>query len=1044
MFSDSTLNLLPNTALAALSNSLTGQALGAANALSAKEARATKLNGYNEIHSVAGGKTTVDLVRAEDTLNAGAEQVAGPASVAGLAQTLADTGTEAYDPATLAPGTTGSPSEITSMNTELDAQQAGATDLSFQSKTLDLQKINLAVQMAADRDKMDTLTAGLDQVNAVLQKRSAGDLPNPVLNYEAVGGAIQSLIDDLRAGNAVPGWPGGLSEQQINDIQARLNAASSQDLAYFEKYVKNNLVEPFAENSARLDIIAAQLGITDAQDVFDEDTFTTVFGPPVSYKGKFVLSQDGIYYDSRQGGIPYFTSQKINQVSWHLRYASNKGGKGEIFDPENMDRFSETVFSFEYKEESSKVLNFYKYDDILRALRNDRDLRILDVSAKIDDLVASGYSQDSAIIKNYKENYAAVAYGYDTKVNIRKKQLQIAAIFGPFGVTDATDVRGAGVFWINNELDFISPKSLCGSDQDGFILDYDELTQGNGSTVLGEGAGDSKVAIPNIRYIERVPINDFTYLKDLGLVPSLATQKTAMLHSSDFDNTTLPMAPNYLTAGPGSPIDAIPELSIAPYGETGWVNTSGDTEVSGDIAYIRSLDDEIVTKNLLVCYNFLESSSVVDSASTTFGVRNYAETGDGLNAKLVGPGAATVFPSGVSIPYLTGSLYKPDRKYGVYYSYLSSGSYVRLPNNYRSGSVFPPSQRLDNLMYNQAGWTMDFWVHAPDIHTGMEVDHRYKLLMANENCGVGGKDSVAGGNPIINAGMSGHSRPLRDVRTKGMVMGWRDVGNPVRTTQLSGLQFVVAPTVASDNMDLWGRSVCLGETITGDGVSGMCREDLGFIVDASASTESGYSISSVDTGFTHLAIACNYGLDKISLYVNSEFLASANVSTSFNVKPGQSLSIPTLITETSWQDRDGKHGERLYEGEFPWQPIFTPWILGGGFTDGLTQEYPPPIPNISPNGFLGANTNANYYRAAPEPGGGPVGQHSNLNTIPNIPGLGGYTLTGTQYQIPRSGLDGFIGSFKMYTAPLTTSEVLRNYNAQRPYFEGIVIPNRLI
>lgn len=1041
MFSESTLNLLPNTALAALSNSLTGQALGAANALSAKEARATKLNGYNEIHSVAGGKTTVDMVKAEDTVNAGAEQVAGPASVAGLAQTLADTGNEAYDPATLPPGTTGSKAEIDDMNAELDSQQEGATDLSFQSKTLDLQKINLAQQMAADRNKMDSLTAALDQVNSVLQKRSAGELPNPVLNYEEVGAAIQGLIDDLRAGTPVPGWPEGLSEEQINDIQGRLNAASAKDLSFFEKFVKNNIIEPFAENSGRLDILAAQLGITSEVDVLNEDTFTTVFGPPVSFSGKFILSQDGLYYDSRQGGIPYFTTQKINQVSWHLRYASNKGGKGEIFDPENMDRFSETVFSYDYQEESPKVLDFYMYDDVLRALRNDRDLRVFDVSAKIEDLVASGYSPDSAIIKNYKENYAAVAYGYDTKVQIRKKQLQIAALFGPFGVTDDSDVRGAGAFWKNEDLDFITPKSICGSDASGTILNYDGFNSSGGQLF---GFDNSAIATTNTTFIERIPVNDFTYLKELGLIPSLDTQKSAMLHSSDFGDTTLPMAPNYLTAGPGNPVESIPELSIAPYGETGWVTTSGDTEVSGDIAYIRSLDDEIVTKNLLICYNFLESSAVVDSSSTAFGVRNYAETGVGLNAKLVGNNAETVFPSGVSIPYLTGSLFKPERKYGVYYSYLNTGSYVRLPNNYRSGNVYPPSQRLDDLLYNQSGWTMDFWVHAPNIHTGMEIDHRFKLLAANENCGVGSKDSIAGGSPVINAGMSGFAKPLGDFRTKGMVIGWRDVGNPERTTQVSGLQFVVAPTVAQDKMNQWGRSICLGETVIGDGASGFCRQELGFIVDASASTESGYSISSVDAGFTHLALACNYGLDKISMYVNSEFLASANISTSFDTKPGQSLSIPSLITETSWHDTTGKFGERLYQGDFPWQPIFTPWILGGGFTDGLTQESPPPIPNISPNGFLGANTNENYYRAAPEPGGGPVGQYSDIHSIPSIPGLGGYSLTGTQYEIPRSGLDGFIGSFKMYTSPLTTSEVLRNYNAQRPYFEGIKLPNRLL
>jgi hypothetical protein len=37
----------------------------------------------------------------------------------------------------------------------------------------------------------------------------------------------------------------------------------------------------------------------------------------------------------------------------------------------------------------------------------------------------------------------------------------------------------------------------------------------------------------------------------------------------------------------------------------------------------------------------------------------------------------------------------------------------------------------------------------------------------------------------------------------------------------------------------------------------------------------------------------------------------------------------------------------------------------------------------------------------------------------------------------RSGLQGFLGSFKLYKRDLTSDEVLKNYNTQRGFFKNI-------
>ena len=189
----------------------------------------------------------------------------------------------------------------------------------------------------------------------------------------------------------------------------------------------------------------------------------------------------GFITDSRSGGIPYITAAKINASSWKLRYASNRGGKGEVYSDAQLSRFADTIISDEFVNDSGSVKDFYKYDDILRGVENDRDLQVQDISGKIDDLIASGYTPDSAIIKNYKESYAGVGHTYERKIKKRKKQLQVAALFGPFGVTTSGDVRGEGLFFRKDApQEENAVENVCGSNRSWSLLLYSENNQGFG------------------------------------------------------------------------------------------------------------------------------------------------------------------------------------------------------------------------------------------------------------------------------------------------------------------------------------------------------------------------------------------------------------------------------------------------------------------------------------------------------------------------------------------------------------------------------------
>ena len=120
-------------------------------------------------------------------------------------------------------------------------------------------------------------------------------------------------------------------------------------------------------------------------------------------------------------------------------------------------------------------------------------------------------------------------------------------------------------------------------------------------------------------------------------------------------------------------------------------------------------------------------------------------------------------------------------------------------------------------------------------------------------------------------------------------------------------------------------------------------------------------------------------------------------------------------------------------------PVFTPWILGGGYSDNL-----PAIRGTAyrPAGFLGSNTNNTWQGTQPGDarvditiGGADYvrGQHS--PPLSNAKGGSG----GGMRVIPRSGLDGYLGSFKIYGKPLTNTEAKKNFDSQKGFFTNILI-----
>jgi hypothetical protein len=126
--------------------------------------------------------------------------------------------------------------------------------------------------------------------------------------------------------------------------------------------------------------------------------------------------------------------------------------------------------------------------------------------------------------------------------------------------------------------------------------------------------------------------------------------------------------------------------------------------------------------------------------------------------------------------------------------------------------------------------------------------------------------------------------------------------------------------------------------------------------------------------------------DQIRLCVDGELVSVASLSYSFGIPAGQSLRVPSFRAANSFEYSTSSTGNSSFSTGPKLNELFTPWILGGGYTDGYRAQN---------SGFMGQ-------------------KH----------GL-------------KSGLNGYLGSTKFYSRPLSSSESKQNYDAQKGFFKNI-------
>ena len=455
---------------------------------------------------------------------------------------------------------------------------------------------------------------------------------------------IEELFDTMYAGEKAKLEEAGnfikAADAQIASINSIL-AARAQDPSLEPKFIDSRELDPFLSSTNFPRTEQDDPGVEEADPVF-----RLTYGPPLTDAGLYVLTNDGLYYDSYNGGLDPVYQAISGMVpvgdAWKYDYDPNLGGKGQAISLQSLDKFTDNIFDPNRIDDSRGLQHYYNEDHFLAVLKQQRDKHVYDLSSDLQGFI-SEYGADSSIVTNQRNLIMSEIANHNTKINRRKKQIEVA-------------VKAGQVYGDLRNPEF--------------------------------GPGE-------------IPINDFSYLQKYNLSVDLEKQKALVFQHADVEGIVLPIDTKYVRPAQQRPDSlSYSHLKIPTVGKGGILySPSGST--SGTVL---SLTDQVVSDGLFAIYNFLDTSLELPQ-STNFNVTNCATEDMYNNAQLVGPSKQALFFSGLAIPYLEGIVKNkstdPAGASGL-------GSYIKLPD----------SQEFRDLTYSSTGFTVECWVHVPNITDG--------------------------------------------------------------------------------------------------------------------------------------------------------------------------------------------------------------------------------------------------------------------------------------------------------------------------------------
>lgn len=351
----------------------------------------------------------------------------------------------------------------------------------------------------------------------------------------------------------------------------------------------------------------------------------------------------------------------------------------------------------------------------------------------------------------------------------------------------------------------------------------------------------------------------------------------------------------------------------------------------------------------------------------------------------------SVFPFGLNIPYFQGitkhSQDNPTLPSGV-------GSYMKLQgtsDNY-------------NFLRNPTGASVSFWIHVPaldGIFNGFNegsVSSLFRLVLANENVGIDiDEDPLSEGDDLrfdpngnfVKGMIMGFTRDRRI--TQGLPPSNNNFDNPAEH-----ISFFVAPTRSLNSSAASFIPRKYDANYEPFGVEGGYYSMIQNIWQV----KNNLAFSSCGKEFCNVAVTFNPTTDKIKFYLDGQLFTTSSMSYCMASQPNQMPNIPYTTKGINYAFKYdaadiGQLAPTSLRGNPSLNsgsniPYHTPWIVGGGYTDGMATK----------GNFMGG-----------------------------------------EYGGVISGLRGFIGFLMFYNRPLTDNEVLGNYNIKRDDFKSVVMPN---
>ena len=245
-----------------------------------------------------------------------------------------------------------------------------------------------------------------------------------------------------------------------------------------------------------------------------ESVFRLEAGPPKSRSGKFVLSVDGLYYDSQSAGIEpallelserdedlrFRKGGFPNGELWKLEFDPSLGGRGIPTTSKDLRYYFDTILDPNIIDNSPSLSKFYDQDNLLVSLEGQKDRKVFDVSAELQELITAGSS--IAVIDNMRQVMFSETSQYQQKINKRKKQIELAVKVPAF--------LGKGPQFTPGNIPVNDFSYLAGSN---FLVDIE-----NQRSIVLDQADVTGVVLPlEVKFTEKIETNDTVFLDHILL-----------------------------------------------------------------------------------------------------------------------------------------------------------------------------------------------------------------------------------------------------------------------------------------------------------------------------------------------------------------------------------------------------------------------------------------------------------------------------------------------------------------------------------------------